>query len=313
MSALRWLMVSVVCTLITLPAKAEINKSEIEISKIEIVASIKPLALIAAEVLELVPNANVSVIVGRNASPHQFSLRPSHVQSLINASAILWLGADFEPYLEKTLSKIGRSESAITVNAVSGILLLEARSVDQKQAAEAHEHHGHHHDHSGTDDPHLWWSSSNALLIAQALAEHLKKQFPDNWEQIDKGLHNLERRLVSFKSKVKEIPGKSKASFVIYHDSLSYLEHELGLASQRRVAVSPEAKPSVRDLLSLKMMIVRGKVNCIVVEPNASQKFIQKVNPDNQARVVMIDPLGWDAKGYSDFWQRGVNALLDCK
>lgn len=107
-------------------------------------------------------------------------------------------------------------------------------------------------------------------------------------------------------------PKSAKQSFVVYHDSLIYLEQELNRSSMRRVTESPEEKPSIKDMLAVKVLMNRNKVTCIIMEPNASQKFLKKVNPGDSVRIVTIDPLGWDTKSYSDMWFNAAKTLKEC-
>lgn len=65
-------------------------------NKPRVLASIHPLALVAASVVEA---DRLEVLLPEGMTPHDFSLRPSDIDRIQNADVILWAGVVAEPYL----------------------------------------------------------------------------------------------------------------------------------------------------------------------------------------------------------------------
>ena len=288
--------------------------SAVAAEPVQVAASIQPLGLIARELLAPVAPQGVAVIVPQSSSPHGFSLQPSDVRLVVSAPVLLWLGPDFEPYLEKALKKRPQKlqSTVITAADIDGIRLLPVREVGAAGIADHHHHHhGHHHDH-GAMDPHLWWDSGNAEKIAAALTEALIGLYPQWRSKLEASLQSFTAGLEERRQTLLARRIESPAGFLNYHDSLLYLESELGISSKRRIALAPEDKPSVKDMVSIVRWLTEEDISCLIVEPGVSERFLAKINPQGVLQEIEIDPLGWDVASYSDMWFQGASRLMDC-
>ncbi len=125
------------------------------VQALEVVASIRPLALIAdavtgdaAQVRQLVPNG---------ASSHEYALKPSDRALLARAGLVLWVGPVHEHFLPGAL----RGRPVLTAQDLPGVQKLPSRRLSDGSAV------------PGSIDPHLWLSPDNVAVIAHALAERL--------------------------------------------------------------------------------------------------------------------------------------------
>ena len=121
-----------------LPANAEIK----------VVASIKPIHSLASYLMDGV--AKPDLIVDGYASPHGFSMKPSHAKMLQNADLIFWVGEDLENFLEKPLGSIAKKAEKIELMGIKGLNVLKFR---ERNIFDDHDDHGHgeddHDDHDG--------------------------------------------------------------------------------------------------------------------------------------------------------------------
>ena len=67
------------------------------------------------------------LIVDGYASPHGFSMKPSHAKMLQNADLIFWVGEDLESFLEKPLSSIAKKAEKIELMEIKGLNVLKFR------------------------------------------------------------------------------------------------------------------------------------------------------------------------------------------
>lgn len=283
-----------------------------------VATSIRPLALIAEELLQPVAPDRVVTIVPRSASPHGFTLQPSDLKLILQSPVLVWLGPSFEPYIEKALRKRSANMPAATIalENLEGVHLLAGRelgndTIEALAGDDEHDHHGH--DHQGAD-PHLWWDSGNAVVLAQALTEVLIELHPQQESALKQSLNQFMGRLLQAKALVMTVKKaqQSQNGFLNYHDSLLYLEHELGIHSQRRIAKAPEDKPSVKDMMALVTWLNENRVACVITEPGVNPQLITKLNARGNLKEVVIDPQGWDAAGYTDMWLGAAQKILAC-
>ena len=119
-------------------------------SEIKVVASIKPIHSLASYLMDGV--AKPDLIVDGYASPHGFSLKPSHAKMLQNADLIFWVGEDLENFLEKPLSSIAKKAEKIELMETKGLQVLKFR---ERNIFDEHDHDDHgHDDHGKKEDDH---------------------------------------------------------------------------------------------------------------------------------------------------------------
>ena len=78
---------------------------------IKVVTSIKPLHSLASYLMDGVGKPDL--IVDGYASPHGFSMKPSHAKMLQNADIIFWVGEGMENFLVKPLNSIAKKAEKI--------------------------------------------------------------------------------------------------------------------------------------------------------------------------------------------------------
>jgi zinc transport system substrate-binding protein len=125
-------------------------------AEVKVVTSIKPLHSLASYVMDGVGKPDL--IVDGYASPHGFSMKPSHARMLQNADLIFWVGEDLENFLEKPLSSIAKKAEKIELIEIKGLQVLKFRERNIFDDHDDHDHDGHakkkkddhdDHDHDG--------------------------------------------------------------------------------------------------------------------------------------------------------------------
>ncbi len=119
-------------------------------AEIKVVASIKPIHSLASYLMDGV--AKPDLIVDGYASPHGFSMKPSHAKMLQNADLIFWVGEDLENFLEKPLGSIAKKAEKIELMGIKGLNVLKFR---ERNIFDDHDDHGHgEDDHDDDHDGH---------------------------------------------------------------------------------------------------------------------------------------------------------------
>ena len=115
---------------------------------VKVVTSIKPLHSLASYLMDGVGKPDL--IVDGYASPHGFSMKPSHAKMLQNADLIFWVGEDLESFLEKPLSSIAKKAEKIELIEIKGLNVLKFR---ERNIFDEH-NHDDHDDHGKKEDDH---------------------------------------------------------------------------------------------------------------------------------------------------------------
>ena len=121
-------------------------------AEVKVVTSIKPLHSLASYLMDGVGKPDL--IVDGYASPHGFSMKPSHAKMLQNADLIFWIGEDLESFLEKPLSSIAKKAEKIELMEIKGLNVLKfrERNIFDEHDHDDHDDHGKKEEHDDHDD-----------------------------------------------------------------------------------------------------------------------------------------------------------------
>ena len=202
---------------------------------VKVVTSIKPLHSLASYLMDGVGKPDL--IVDGYASPHGFSMKPSHAKMLQNADLIFWVGEDLESFLEKPLSSIAKKAEKIELLEIKGLNVLKFRERnifdehdhddhDDHGKKEEHDDHDDHDDHEGHAhgeyDPHIWLDPMNAKVILNEMVEHLIENDPKNEAKyksnLDKALKDIDKLTIDVMTELS-----NSVSSIVFHDAYQYL------------------------------------------------------------------------------------------
>jgi len=282
---------------------------------IKVVASIKPLHSLASYLMDGV--GKPGLIVDGYASPHGFSMKPSHAKMLQNADLIFWVGEDLESFLEKPLNSIAKKAEKIELMEIKGLTKLEFRERnifeehddhghdDHKEHAhkddkhDDHKEHGHkedkHDDHQGhahgEHDPHIWLDPMNAKVILNEMVEHLIENDAKNASKYKSNLKKALKDIDKLNKDVKKELSKSTAS-IVFHDAYQYFEKRYDVNILGAFTVNTDVMPGAEQLAEIREIIEHDKVTCVFSEPQFNPDIIKAVAKDMNIKTGVVDPLG---------------------
>jgi len=112
-------------------------------AEVKVVTSIKPLHSLASYLMDGVGKPDL--IVDGYASPHGFSMKPSHAKMLQDADLIFWVGEDLENFLEKPLNSIAKKAEKIELMDIKDLNVLSFR---ERNIFDEHDDHDDHEGHA---------------------------------------------------------------------------------------------------------------------------------------------------------------------
>jgi len=298
----RCRMLIFLCLLLPLRLVAGVDEGEGNANGIKVLASIKPLQLIAQAITQSV--ADTEVLLPAGTTPHDYALKPSDLARVYDADLVLWLGAPYEAYLAKPVA-IREADDLAVISFDEPVI---------NKHHEGHDHSGHSHLYG---DPHVWLSPVEALSIAQMLAETLLQRDSAN-------AHQYEANLAIFSEQLQIVDERIKASlderkgirYLVYHDAYSYFENHYGLTHVLAVAGQPESKPGAKSLLKLRRAIISEEVGCLFSEPRADSDIVSILKEGNAMQVYQLDPMATDIEagvaGYIMFLEQTAEQFLAC-
>lgn len=271
-------------------------------SKPSLLASIKPLALIAQEVVG--EDMQVEVLLPVSASPHDYPLNVSDHKRLRSAALVLWVGPALESFLARPLRNLPaeRQLSAYTLAA-----LIWPALEDDHGHSEAQDH-SHEHD----ADPHLWLNPRNAAAIATALAEQLARQQPalaqvyrTRAAAFAEAMTALDAELAAAMAPLKNV------GFAVYHEGYSHFVQHYGLRQLAYVTYVPELRPGARHMAQLRKVLAAGG-ECIFSEPYQKTDQVDALAQQLGLRQGQLDAIGELSTSYAQLLRQMAQVFTEC-
>ncbi len=242
-----------------------------------ILTSIKPIQMIVTELTQGV--ATTEVLLGANASPHDYALRPSDMIKIKRADIVVWFGPTLEPFLDRMLAS---EDNVITIS--------ELPDISFRDFGNNHIDDGHGH---GTLDPHFWLGVPTVREVARELTDKFIALDPHNQDQ-------YKANLVTFIDKLNMtdldidlmMRGLRKKGYYVFHDAYGYFEEHYHLNQLGHFTVSPERKPGAKTLVSIRRALSAGNVKCVFSEPQFTPAVIDSVTRGIRVSRGVLDPLG---------------------
>jgi zinc transport system substrate-binding protein len=262
-------------------------------SATRVVAGFYPLAYLAQQI----GGAGVAVtnLTPAGAEPHDLELTAGDVREVQDARLVLYLGAGFQPALQRAVED--RSGPSLDL------------LVDQKLATGPDEG-----GHTATD-PHVWLDPLRFARMATAVASALDD--PGAASGLVRRLRRLDRE---YRRGLAEC---ARREIVTSHAAFGYLASRYGLEQVPLTGLSPEAEPSPRDLERLVRTVEATSATTVFSERLVSPKLADTVAREAGVTTAVLDPLegltGDEVAGGDDYFtvmRRNLAALrqaLGCR
>ena len=290
-------------------------------AELKVVTSIKPIHSLASYLMDGI--GKPELIVDGYASPHGFSMKPSHAKMLQNADLIFWVGEDLENFLEKPLKSIAKKAEKIELIEIKGLNVLKFRERNifdehdhddhahddhgkkeddhddhdhddhgKKEEHDDHDNHDEHEGHAhGEFDPHIWLDTMNAKAMLNEMAEHLIENDPKNEAKyksnLDKALKDIDKLTIEVMTELN-----NSVSSIVFHDAYQYFEERFNVKVLGAFTVNTDVMPGAEQLAEIREIIEHDKVVCVFSEPQFNPDIINAVAKDMKIKTGVLDPLG---------------------
>ena len=279
-------------------------------SEKKIVTTIKPIHSILLNIVD----SDVDLLLDRNASPHDFKLKPSDMKKVNNADIFIYIDESIETFIERPLATLGEDVKKIKILGNAGLKLLPIR---EGGVWEEEDHgDGHHHDH-GDYDGHIWLSNKNVIKLTKFFVKELSKINPDKKNIYKANAKVFIKKLKENGRKIKnQLSSISDKPYIVFHDAYQYFESENSLNSVGSISLNPEISPTPKRIKEIKTKIEKDNVVCLFREPQFPSRIVQTVISETNAKEGELDPLGYDlAPGKNLYFELIDNlsmGLKDC-
>ena len=260
--------------------------------RLRIVSSIAPVHAIVVAVAG--ERAQADLLLKGSASPHHFSLKPSHARLLQESDFVVLIDFGLESFLEKPVRSISGIKTIELADA-SGIQLWETREIGVLSSEHAESHsHGHDHGHEGHhDDLHLWLDPLNAIAMADYLVSVLSDADPAGETIYRENAARFREQVEQVTETIRnQLLPHSKQLYVVFHDAFQYFEKRFGLMPPAVLTLNPEMAPSAKVVRQVREYLLSSGTRCVYREPQFSPSILSSMTEGLPITIAELDPLG---------------------
>ncbi len=267
-------------------------------AELKVVVTSKPAHSLVAGVMAGVGTPRL--LVEGNTSSHTYALKPSDAKALQSADVVVRVSEGLEPFTAKVFAVLPKTVRTVTLADTPGLNLLTRRT---SGTFDSHEHagkrHTHNHGHgksgdaAANTDAHIWLDPGNARRMVEHIAGTLAAVAPADAATFKANAASFAARIDALAEELaRALEPVGAKPFVVFHDSLQYLEARYGLAAAGAIMVSPEDQPSAKRLADLRQKIRSLGAVCVFSEPQFPSKLVNSVTEGTAAKMAVVDPEG---------------------
>lgn len=256
--------------------------------KLKVVASFYPIYDFAMKIGG--DKVTVTDMVPAGIEPHDWEPAASDIANLEEADVFVYNGAGMEHWVDTVLDSLGNKD-LVTVEASSGITLMEGHGHEDGEEEHSEEEEEEHGEEEGMD-PHVWLNPLNA----KAEMENIKNAFieadPDNKDYYTANYETYAAKLDELDQKFKEtLTGFENKDIIVAHEAFGYLCSAYGLNQVGIEGLSPDSEPDPAKMEEVIQFAKENEVKVIFFEELVSPKVAETIAKEIGATTDVLNPL----------------------
>ena len=240
----------------------------------------------------------VQLITEEVSCLHDYTLQVSQTKILEQAELVVVSGAGLETFLPDI-------DDGKMIDASVGITLHDPDSGNN------HTHEKDDHDHHHNEDPHIWLSVQNAMVMCSNIFDGLVRQYPSHKETIERNYANLHSKLTDLneyaKSQLSQITHKE---LITFHDGFHYLAKSLDLSIIHAIEEESGSEASANELKELIMLVREHKLPAIFIERSGSTSAADVIARETNVPIYTLD-MAMSGNSYFDAMYHNIDTLKE--
>lgn len=230
---------------------------------------------------------------------HDYALNVDQVRNAEAAEVIVISGAGLEDFMADILRE------KPTIDASSGIPLLCGEDDHD------HEDHGSHEGHSHEEDPHIWLSPENAMVMAQNICDGLCARYPQHTDIFSRNLTGLLEQLSTLQTYGRQaLANLNCREIITFHDGFAYFADAFGITILSAVEEESGSEASAKELIQLIELVREHRLPAIFTETNSSASAAAVIAAETGAKVYALDMV-MSADSYFDAMYHNIDTIRE--
>lgn len=220
----------------------------------------------------------VELLLPPGAEIHAWQPKPSDLVKLSSADVFVYIGAELEPWADDILRSV-KNPNLHVVEASKGLSL-----IGHEEEVEKHNH--------GVRDPHIWLDFSNDKKIIDMIAEVLSQMDPDRRAVFRENADIYKQKLDALDEMYRKGLDQCEQKTIVLggHAAFGYLARRYNLSQISLYGLSPDSKPTPRQLIDVIDFVKEREIGAIFFEINVSSKLARVIAEETGAKILVLNP-----------------------
>ena len=267
----------------------------------QIAATTLPVYEFTARLCDGTPITVTRLVTEEVSCLHDYALNVKQVQAAEAAELIVISGAGLEAFLDDILL------DKQTVDASQGIELIVPEEHHHTHESEESDHEGHHHE----QDPHIWLSPINAMMMAENICHGLQEKYPQFDTVFAANLDALLSDLSALNDYGEaELNALACRELITFHDGFSYLADACNLTVLEAVEEEAGSETSASKLVEIITLVRGHDLPAIFTETNGSTASASVISAETGVGCYTLD-MAVSGSSYFELMYQNIDTLKE--
>lgn len=256
-------------------------------SNITVTTTIYPLYSIAKEVGA--DKINLQNLIPFGVEAHGFDPTPSDMAKLSKSDIFITSSDSMEPWKDKIVKSLKIEEKVFDMSEHVKLRNIQEEEHEQHED-EKGDKHKHNHEHEEFD-PHYWVSLNNYILMTEAVTKLFIEKDSANKDFYIQNSNNYLEKIKTLKEKFNSSMATcTNKNILVNHDAFGYFADDYGVKQYSISGMSPDDKPSAKQISELINLVKNKKINTVFFEEFASPKVAQTIAKATNIKIDTLRP-----------------------
>ncbi len=263
----------------------------------KVVVSIKPIHSIVTGLMKGV--ATPDLLIDGEQTPYDFQLNQQHLDSLNNASLVIWIGPELESVLTTKLKQLQKSVKIVELLSSANLKILPSRN------------------NPNLRDPFFWMDDRNVIILLDELTRLMVNVDPSRAHIYTE---NRRKMLIPLRRIDKEYEygyrGLKAGLGVLYYDTLQYFEQAYALKTLDQVTGTVGDDINAANLLKVRKRIVDKEAACLFIDKSMPNENLALLTNSQDINIGKLDVLAQNFKPgeqlYLQMMQYNTDIIKQC-